>query len=63
MPNLSTVADNELYTTDLDKSLVNFFLQDIVFEDAESFLADMSSENILLCKVASVSNSWRVDTI
>ena len=59
LPNLSTIADNELYTTDLNKSLINLFLQDIAFEDSERFLADISFKKILLCKLASVSKSWR----
>ena len=59
LPNLSTIADNELYTTDLNKSLINLFLQDILFDNRESFLADISSKKILLCKLASVSKSWR----
>ena len=55
LPNLSTVDDNELYTTDLNKSLINLFLQDIAFEDSERFLADISSKkfycvNLLLCQ-------------
>ena len=38
---------------------MNLFLQDIIFDNAESFIVAISSEKNLLCKLASVSKSWR----